>query len=705
MSSIGLLGRRVGSAFYGRFVQLRPAQEAAIEPLLAGQNVVLAASTGSGKTEAVVAPLVSRYWREAIETGSLALLYIAPTKALVNDLEKRLHLPLANVGMRIGLRHGDRDDLASGPRPHVLVTTPESLEVLVFRRDPALAGVRAIVIDEAHLLYNTQRGLQLSILLKRLESRLGSHLQWAAASATIGDLRAVRDFLFGPSAEAVFIQDQTQRNIDAVIIPVGNEDDLLARARRWMAGPGKFLMFVNSRKECERLAEVLQRDPALRPYVFTHYSSLSSSVRLETERKFAAARTAICIATSTLELGIDIGDIDAVMLWGLPGGVESFLQRIGRSNRRSETNTTVVRCLIPDNSANVVEEALGFAAIIDAAQNGELPRREPFEMFGAVAQQLISAILQAGGGYTRIADLCEFVQHHEYLNRSTIELILGELGARSYLQPHGFKNRFGAGRLAHRLVDYRLIYGNFPASEAMVEVRHGSQVLGEVPVANIFFIEPGTRVRFAGRMWRIQKATPEVLVLEPAEQHGQVVDFKYFTGGVRLDPFVTSRMWAMISGETWPEEVFTKALGDRLAGVRQDFRMECVPGDLPYVRTRDGFCYLTFAGDLVNRAIALYLGESRVDVDAISLKTHLPIGWAAIPADPASYLDVLDESFGEKGEQSLFQMLLPNALQRREKMQEWIKDEHVRYALERLRTSRPVRIDERTAKSLLGGVI
>ena len=583
VSKTQLLGSRVASAFYGRFPSLRPAQEAAIEPLLAGQNVVVAASTGSGKTEAVVAPLVSRYWREAAETDSLFLLYIAPTKALVNDLEKRLHLPLTSIGLRVGLRHGDRDDLVSGQRPHVLITTPELLEVLVFRQDRALDGVQAVVVDEAHLLYNTQRGLQLSILLKRLESRLGRALQWAAASATIGDLRAIRNFLFGPLVEALFIQDETRRSIDSQIVPVGSEDDLLARACRWMAGEGKFLMFANSRKECERLAEVLQRDPTVRPYVFTHYSSLSSSVRVETEQKFASAKTAICIATSTLELGIDIGDIDAVMLWGLPGGVELFLQRIGRSNRRSQTNTTVVRCLIPDTSANVVHDALAFAAIVEAARGGELPNRAPFDLFGAVAQQLICAILQEHGAYARVADLCELVVHRPYLDRTTIELILDEFAARGYLQRHGFKNRYGADQLAYRLVDYRQIYANFPAGETTVEVRHGSRVLGEVPAANIFFLDRGASVRFAGRVWRIQKLSPEAIELEPSGQQGPVQDFRYFSGGVRLDPFVTDRMWSLLHSVAWPQGLFTKLLEERMKVVRTAFGAVCGPYSLPYV--------------------------------------------------------------------------------------------------------------------------
>jgi ATP-dependent Lhr-like helicase len=101
-----------------------------------------------------MAPLVSKHWRQATRSGDLFLIYIAPTKALVNDLEKRLHTPLSTIGLRVGIRHGDRDDLTNGPAPHVLITTPESLDVLLFRGELALRSVRAVVVDEVHLLYN-----------------------------------------------------------------------------------------------------------------------------------------------------------------------------------------------------------------------------------------------------------------------------------------------------------------------------------------------------------------------------------------------------------------------------------------------------------------------------------------------------------------------------------------------------------------------
>lgn len=135
-----VLDPTVASAFYGRFPQLRPAQSAAIGPLLSGKSILLSSATGSGKTEAVMAPILSRLWREMVANDRLSVLYIAPTKALVNDLEKRLSPPCDTLGLRVGVRHGDRDDVRGRRLPHILLTTPESLDVLLFRNDRALMG-------------------------------------------------------------------------------------------------------------------------------------------------------------------------------------------------------------------------------------------------------------------------------------------------------------------------------------------------------------------------------------------------------------------------------------------------------------------------------------------------------------------------------------------------------------------------------------
>ena len=695
MKAVELLDSRVATAFYGRFHTLREAQEAAIEPLISGKNVVLSSGTGSGKTEAVVAPLMSRYWRLAARSDALVLLYIAPTKALVNDLEKRLYQPLYSLGLRVGIRHGDRDDLAKGPTPHVLITTPESLDVMLFRKEPALSSLRAVVIDEVHLLYNTQRGLQLSILLQRLQRRLHDEFQWSALSATIGRLSDVRDFLMGTDEDAVFLKYPAHREIDAQVRHIPSEAAFLVLIHKLTEGrPTKLLVFANARRECERLAGVLHRDERLRHATFAHYSSLSPEVRVDTERKFAASNTAICIATSTLELGIDIGDIDAILLWGVPGGVESFLQRIGRGNRR--VNKTNVVCLVPDTSGSVVGDALWFAALVDAARKGELPVRAPFELFGAVAQQCLSVVASDGGRFTRIAELCELMDYRAYLDREAVESVLAELAANGYLQRHGFKNQYGAEEALHQLVDYQMIYGNFGAGSQTVDVYHSSKHLGDVPAVNLLRIHAGDTVRFAGKSWRVQKASRDRLLLQPAKASHGTVDFTYASGVIHADAFVANRLWQLLHEPGFSADLFALPVRKGVAEMKEQLTKCCSHGQIPFSRGSDGIRYFTFAGYLVNKAIGLIANKPGFQADDLVLQVSSPIDWPTIPSNPAAYQSVFHLLFEPSSEQSIYQQQLPSALQLREFLQEWLRDETIPQILSRLVHSKPVKVEAST---------
>lgn len=691
MRTVQHLDSRVAAAFYGRFPQLREGQQATIEPLLSGCNVVLTSGTGSGKTEAAMAPLVSKYWREAADTNTLFLLYIAPTKALVNDLEKRLHLPLSTLGLRVGIRHGDRDDFKNKSPLHVLITTPESLDVLLFRKESALLSVRAVVIDEVHLLYNTQRGLQLSILLHRLSQILPHKLQWVALSATVGDLSYVRSFLMGAHANAVLLTFSAARAIDAQIRHISSLRDFLFLIHKLTQGRNtKLLVFANSRWECEKLAGALQEDQSLRHFVFAHYSSLSPEVRTDTEQKFSSGSTAICIATSTLELGIDIGDIDAVLLWGVPSSVDSFLQRIGRGNRR--TNKTNVICLVPDDSPASAVDALRFAALLDAAAKGELPIREPFELFGAVGQQCLSVIASDGGRFTRIADLCVMVGHQPYLARDIVEAVLAELASRGFLQRHGFKNQYGADEKLYQLVDMRWIYGNFGIGSQKVELHHGAKFLGEIPVINLFRIARGTYVRFAGKPWQVKKVSPDGIYLEPSRPTTNVIDFSYGGSGIPSDPYITNHVWRLIHSEHIPTNLFSKGLQQKVLSFIDKIRYACSENQIPYLRTTEGICYYTFAGHMVNRAVGLITKKSKFKADDLSLLVPSPIDWTSIPSYPSQYEDVFSSLFEGSSAQSIFQQQLPLSLQEREYLQEWLKDKEILPILSRLSKANTVQI-------------
>ena len=691
MNTLNLLDQRIASAFYGDFSNLRPAQEAAIEPLVSGKNLVLSSGTGSGKTEAVMAPLISRYWRQAIRSEALTILYIAPTKALVNDLEKRLSLVLQKIGLKIGIRHGDRDDLQSSFKPHVLITTPESLDVLLFRKDTALDNIQSIVIDEVHLLYNTQRGLQLSILIQRLKQKIERPLQWAALSATVGRLSDVRDFLFG-TEEAEFLEFSAHRAIQSHIRHINNEAEFIKCIKQLTQGypATKLLVFCNARRECERLAGVLQQERSLRLEVFTHYSSLSSEVRVEIEHKFSQAKShAICISTSTLELGIDIGNINAVILWGVPSGVESFLQRIGRSNRRE--NQTNVICLVTDQTSNYIEDALSFLALIDTAQKGQLPLRSPYELYGAVGQQCLSMIASDKGRFTRVADLYKLFDHQKYLDRPKLEATLDELSNKEYLQKHGFKNQYGAADNLYRLEDYRLIYGNFGIGSRQVEVCHGSKSLGEVPVDNIFKIRLGTLVRFAGQTWKVCKASTQAILVEPTQSKSKTVDFSYSGKGLGTDSFIYNQVWHLIHREDIQVSVLSKSLNQQINSWLSGIRQICHVNEIPFTQSTEGTRYYTFGGYLVNKAIGLFTQQSVFQASPISLLTRSRIDWSSIPVNPQDYQALFNLLF-ESSEQSIYQYLLPKELQIHEFMQPWLKDTTVNDVLNRLANSTAIQV-------------
>jgi ATP-dependent helicase Lhr and Lhr-like helicase len=454
--------------------------------------------------------------------------------------------------------------------------------------------------------------------------------------------------------------------------------------------PTKLLIFANSRRECERLVSILQQEEHLSPFIFTHYSSLSSEVRVETEQKFLVAKTAICVATSTLELGIDIGDIDAVILWGVPGGVESFLQRIGRSNRRE--NKTNVICLVPDSSQNVLLDALCFLALIDAAKKGELPICSPYELFGAVGQQCLSIIASDNGRFTRISELSSLLKQKDYLERDILESILAELENNNYLQRHGFKNQYGAGENLYRLVDYRMIYGNFGSGSRTVELRYSSKVLGEVPADNLLRLRQGNLVRFAGQLWRVHKLSIEFILVEPAQNKGSAIDFNYSGRGIGYHTFICNRIWQLIHSKELPFDVLSSYLKESIQETTDNLRRVSSLQQIPYYSSTKGIHYFTFGGYLVNKAVALITRQINYHADDISLLVNSPVDWQSIPTEPQGYEGIFHLLFEKPSEQSIYQTLLPSQLQLREFLQTWLMDETIAEILSRLCNSKAIQI-------------
>ncbi|MDD2600634.1 MAG: DEAD/DEAH box helicase [Kiritimatiellae bacterium] len=677
----GKLDPVIASVLYGRHPSLHPPQKAAITPLLLGLNIILTSGTGSGKTEAVSAPLVSRHWREAIRDDRLFLLYIAPTKALINDIARRLGTALDGAGIRLGVRHGDRDDLPR--KPNFLVTTPESLEVMLIRGELALKGVQVAVLDEIHLLYNTQRGLQLSVLLQRLKVYTGAPLQWAALSATVGNPVSIRDFFFGTKEHAEFLEFPAMRPVDTHIGIIEKEADLLKLFKKLTDGSGgKLLVFVDSRKTCERICASLRKIPALKSSVLTHYSSLSKEERLDTEAAFQRMRTAVCVATSTLELGIDIGDIDAVVLWGVPPGVESFLQRIGRSNRRS--HKTNVICLVSSTSEAPFLDALMFASQLEAAREGKLPAHEPYELFGAAVQQVLSVIVSRENEYLTLAELAELFMGQPHITEDTLRNMLDELTDSEILKRHPHKNRWCANEALFTLKDEKQIYSNFPRHSKHINLFHGSKRIGDVPCQNRFHLNIGDTVRFAGRVWTIRRFMYEGIGLEPNSSGTVDNDFRY--GGKRPPAALEAinDIWRLVNDPAFDWNIFSKPLKAQLLPIVTNIQEQTTSDDLPFFRGKSGIRYYTFAGKLVNKAVCLMIGQSDAEVDDVSILVRKEIDWAQLPIQPEAYASFASDLMDEPDSLSVFQLMLPNDLLLRESFQSWLRNRSVIDILARL---------------------
>ncbi|TDQ53766.1 DEAD/DEAH box helicase [Actinorugispora endophytica] len=331
---------------------LRPLQREALAPLAGGEDAVLLAPTAGGKTEAAVFPLLS-----AMAAGGwsgVSLLYVCPIKALLNNLLPRLRSYAGWMGRSVGLWHGDVGASARQrvlrDRPDILLTTPESLEGMlvsakVDHRD-VFAGLRAVVVDEVHAFAGDDRGWHLLAVLERLTRLCGRPVQRVGLSATVGNPDDLLAWLQGGGAgtrpgRVVAPGVRLPGAVPPAEPPPGDVEldyvgslDNAAKVIAALHAGEKRLVFCDSRQAVEQLGA------ALRPRgvtVFLSHASLSADERRRAEAAFAEARDCVIVSTSTLELGIDVGDLDRVIQVNAPGTVASFLQRVGRTGRRAGT--------------------------------------------------------------------------------------------------------------------------------------------------------------------------------------------------------------------------------------------------------------------------------------------------------------------------------------------------------------------------------
>ena len=328
------------------WTSLRPVQELAGEVLLAGHNAVVLAPTAGGKTEASMFPTLSDLVTN--QPAGIGALYIAPIKALLNNQAERLGVYTQMVGLDRFVWHGDtpshaRKKFLREPA-ELLMTTPESLEVMLVSQTVDTAklfvDLRMVVIDEIHALAGSDRGAHLISVIERLAQLSRHDVQRVGLSATVGNPHEILTWLRGSSQREGSVVDPPHAPARRQLL-VLRESSLpeLAENAAQLAHDGKSLFFCQSRAVTEAVAEYMRRAGT---EVFVHHSSVSQEEREHAEERFHRGSSACIVCTSTLELGIDVGDLDRVFQAEAPSTVGSFLQRMGRTGRREgkAANTT-----------------------------------------------------------------------------------------------------------------------------------------------------------------------------------------------------------------------------------------------------------------------------------------------------------------------------------------------------------------------------
>jgi ATP-dependent Lhr-like helicase len=378
---------------------LRPAQQAAVEPVLSGDDVLMVAPTAGGKTEAAMLPLLSRM-AEQQWTGT-SVLYLCPLKALLNNLLPRLERYAGWLGRQAAIWHGDTTAghrrKALREHPNILLTTPESLEAMLVSVNVDHArffgSVHAVVVDEVHAFAGDDRGWHLLAVLERLTHLIGRPVQRVGLSATVGNPDALLTWLQGsgrgrrparvvaPPSDASVVQPTGEVELDYVG-SLDNAATVIATLHRGQ----KRLVFCESRKRVEELGHQLRAKGIA---TFLSHASLSTDERRRSEAAFAEARDCVIISTSTLELGIDVGDLDRVIQIDAPRTVAAFLQRLGRTGRRLGTHRN---CLFLTTDRQSLIQAAGLLVLWGRGWvERVVPPPEPRHI---VAQQILALCLQ-----------------------------------------------------------------------------------------------------------------------------------------------------------------------------------------------------------------------------------------------------------------------------------------------------------------------
>lgn len=631
------------------WTSLRDAQERAIPALIeADQDVIIAAATAAGKTEAAFLPILTHLLRHEPAIG--CVLYISPLKALINDQWDRLGLLCEELEIPVVPWHGDiassrKQRFLKNPKG-ILLITPESLEALFVNRGHSLAGLfaclRYVVIDELHAFIGSERGKQLQSLLHRIEAVVNRKIPRVGLSATLGNMGLASNFMrqndsttptlieSGSSGQGLKILvrgiEQSAPLIDPKKnIPEAELEDLVKGGDLMIADHlfktlrgSNNLVFPNSRRNVEIYSDLLRRRcerEGMPNEFWPHHGNLSKDIREQTEQALKAGdRAATAICTSTLEMGIDIGAVKSIAQIGSSPSVASLRQRLGRSGRR-DGESAILRAycveppLTPDSAlSDKLRQGLTQTVAMIRLLVGEEKWFEPPRTNGLHAstfvQQLLSIIAERGGVTTAQAwKLLVEEGAFSAMSKADFIALLKELGTRDLIAQDGNCLLLHGG-LGEKLVNHYEFYSAFVSEDEFRIVCEG-KALGSLPISRPLLSD--SRIIFAGRRWRVIDIDAESKTISVRPDPGGAPPM-FEAGGSMVHDRVRQEMRSVLASDD-PITFLDEGGNSLLAEARRHYQ-EAGLAEKRWLPEGRGILLLTWKGDWVNDALVLLL-ESR----------------------------------------------------------------------------------------------
>ena len=525
------------------------AQRMGWQAISEGRDALISSPTGSGKTLAAFLYFLDEMRRE-LDAGALAeglrIVYVSPLKALGNDIRQNLERPLAGLGLsdavRVAVRTGDTDakarrEMIKHP-PHILITTPESLYLLLTSlsgRD-MLKTARTVIVDELHAVLSSKRGAHLFLSLARLDALCGGHVRRVGLSATVNSPEEAARHLTGGEPCAVIVPKIEKRTELTVDVPVPDMRQLPERSV-WSAIADRViealdhartvLVFVDGRAGCERLALRIN-ERAGQTLARTHHGCVSKEQRLEAERMLKSGELRVMVATSSMELGVDVGEIDLVVQVGPPPGVSALLQRLGRAGHNPGR---VSRMRVYPRTA---AEAIGCALVCEAAREGRIERvRTPEMCLDVLSQHLVS--MAAAGAYTvdEAVEILSRAYAYRRLASEDVKAVLGMLsGDYERMDDRPVKPRVVYDRLSGRVSGdayTRMLAlsagGTIPDRGWFAVTLPDGTRLGELDEEFVFEARLGDKFYLGAFPWKIEEITRDRVIVSPTSPEGAASPF------------------------------------------------------------------------------------------------------------------------------------------------------------------------------------